>query len=65
MSENPLLRTRMAEIGAKLTAARTARDVLHVSPPSNVRDERLKIIDREIAILSDRMKALVAELVSN
>lgn len=65
MPENPLLRRRIAEIGRKMAAARGARDALLASPATNVRSERLKIIDRETAILSDRMKALLAQLVSN
>ena len=64
MSENPLLRARITEIGAKLAAARYARDILHASPSTPGRDERIRSIDLEIAILNDRMRAIVGQLVA-
>jgi hypothetical protein len=65
MPENPLLRRRIAEIGGKLAAARTTRDELYASPPTTERDEQLKVSVREMALLSDRMNALVARLISS
>ena len=65
MPENPLLRRRITEIGDKLAAARIKRDELHASPVTSERDERLKNSGREMALLSNRMKALVAQLVSS
>jgi hypothetical protein len=55
----------MAEIGAKLADARIQRDQLHASAASTGKDERLEVIDREMAILELRMKALLAELVAD
>jgi hypothetical protein len=65
VAENPVLRRRMAEIGAKLADARIQRDQLHASAASTGKDERLEVIDREMAILELRMKALLAELVAD
>ena len=64
MPENPLLRRRIAEIAGKLAAVRGARDALLTSPATDSRSERLKMADRETAILNHRMKALLAQLVS-
>lgn len=65
MAENPLLRRRIAEIGEKLALARTQRDALKASPPNVEQDGRLKMIDREITLLTERMKSLVEQLVSD
>ena len=64
MAENPLLRRRIAEIGEKLALARAKRDELKASPPTGEQEDRLKMIDREIALLTERMKSFVEQLVS-
>ena len=52
MLENPLLRQRIAEIGEKLALARAKHDGLKASPTTIEQEARLKMIDREITLLT-------------
>ena len=65
MPENPLLRQRIAEIGGKLALARAKHDELKASPTTIEQEARLKMIDREITFLSERMNALLRQLISD
>ena len=65
MPENPLLRRRIAEIGEKLALARAKHDELNASPTTIEQEDRIKMLDREIALLSERMKALLSQLISD
>ena len=55
----------LPEIGEKLAEARRKSDELHTGPATKERDARLETIGREISVLGERMKALVAQLIAD